>query len=84
MKREQEKKNGKERNYKNNWKTINKMAISTHLTIINLNVNGINDPIKIHSVPTRDSLQTESYTDIIKKRGGKRYLMQIKTKRKLG
>lgn len=36
--RQQEKK-GKEKIYKDNQKTINKMAISTHLSIITLNVN---------------------------------------------
>ena len=33
-----------------NWKTRFKMAIKTHLSIINLNVNGLNAPIKIHRV----------------------------------
>ena len=28
-----------EKNYKNNWKTSNKMAISTYLSIITLNVS---------------------------------------------
>ena len=46
--REQEKK-GTE-NYKNNQKKINKMATSTYLSIITLNVNGLNAPIKIHRV----------------------------------
>ena len=43
-KKEQEKK-GKE-NYKNNQKTIDKMAISTYLFIITLNVNGLNAHFK--------------------------------------
>ena len=37
----EEKRKGIERNYKNSQKTINKMAISTHLSIITLNVNGL-------------------------------------------
>ena len=45
--REQEKK-GKEK--KNNQKIINKMAISTYLSIITLNVNRLNSPIKKHRV----------------------------------
>ena len=35
-----------ENNYKNNQKTGNKMAISTYLSIISLNVNGVNAPVK--------------------------------------
>ena len=34
------------KNYKSNQKTINKMAVSTHLSIITLNVNRKNAPIK--------------------------------------
>ena len=37
-------------NYQKNQKTINKMAVSTYLLIIALNVNGLNTPIKIHRV----------------------------------
>ena len=40
----------KAENYKNNEKTSNKMAISTYLTIITLNVNGLSAPIKRHKV----------------------------------
>ena len=36
------------KNYKNKSKTINKMAIRTYISIIILNVNGINAPIKRH------------------------------------
>ena len=39
-----------EKNYKNNLKTSNKMALSTYLSIITLNVNGLNAPIKRHSM----------------------------------
>ena len=38
------------KNYKNNPQTINKMAISTHLSIITLNVNVLNALIKRHRV----------------------------------
>ena len=33
-----------------NWKTRFKMAINTYLSIITLNVNGLNAPIKRHRV----------------------------------
>lgn len=45
MRREQEKK-GTEETYKNNQKTMNKMAMSTYLFIITLNLNVMNTPIK--------------------------------------
>ena len=38
--REQENQKGTEKNYKNNQKTVNKMAVTTYLSIITLNVNG--------------------------------------------
>ena len=44
--REQGKMKGTERNYKNSHKTINKMAICMCLSIITLNVNGLNFTIK--------------------------------------
>ena len=40
----------RERNYKNNQKTGNRMAISSYLSIITLNVNRLNSPIKRHKV----------------------------------
>jgi len=43
-------KKGIEKNYKNSHKTSNKMAMSTYLSIITLNVNGLNSPIKRHRV----------------------------------
>ena len=43
-------KKGKEEKKKNNWKTRFKMAINTYLSIITLNVNGLNAPIKRHRV----------------------------------
>ena len=48
----QDKRAQEERNkeLQNNQKTINKMTISTYLSIITLNVNGLNAPIKRHIV----------------------------------
>ena len=37
-------------NHRINWKTRFKMAINNHLSIITLNVNGLNPPIKRHKV----------------------------------
>ena len=39
----------KKKNYKNNPETINKMALSKYLSIITLNLNGLNFPIKRQS-----------------------------------
>ena len=36
------------RTYKNEPKTINKMVIGTYISIITLNVNGVNAPTKRH------------------------------------
>ena len=47
---ETKRRNQQRRNYKNNQKTSNKMAIITCLSIITLNVNGLNAPIKRHTV----------------------------------
>ena len=38
------------KNFRNNYKTSNKMAVSTYLSIITLNLNGLNTPIKRHRV----------------------------------
>ena len=38
----------KEKTYKNKPKTMKKMVIGTYLSIINLNVNGLNAPTKRH------------------------------------
>ena len=48
-KRDQKKKRA-EKNYKSNQKTSNKMAISTYLSIITLNVNGVNAPLNRHCI----------------------------------
>ena len=63
------KKKETKRTTKSKQKTMNKMALSTYLSIMILNVNGLNAPIKRHRVtewiqkprpinmiPTRDSL----------------------------
>ena len=47
MRREQEKKERKKIN-KTKFKTINKMAIRTYISMITLNVNGLNTPVKSH------------------------------------
>ena len=44
--REQEK--GRKKSNKNKFKTINKVAIRTYISIIILNVNGLNAPTKRH------------------------------------
>ena len=48
--REQEKRKETEMNYKNILKTMKKMTITRYLPIITLNVNGLNSPIKRHTV----------------------------------
>ena len=48
-KKERKKKRRKEK-HRINWKTRFKMAINTYLSIITLNVNGLNAPIKRHRV----------------------------------
>ena len=44
------KKKGRMENHRINWNTRFKMAINNHLSIITLNVNGLNAPIKRHRV----------------------------------
>ena len=41
---------GRKDKHRVNWKTRFKMAINTYLSIITLNVNGLNAPIKRHRV----------------------------------
>ena len=48
--KERKRKRNKHRRNKNSQKTINEKAISTYLSIITLNVNGLNSPIKRHGV----------------------------------
>lgn len=43
------------KNYKNNWETSNKLEISTNLSIIMLNVSGLNTPMKRHRVGGLDN-----------------------------
>ena len=54
-------KKGTERNYKNSKKTINKMAISTYLSIITLNINGLNYPIKRQRMAEWMEIKTHLY-----------------------
>ena len=51
--RRQENKEGTEKNYKHNQKAINKTAMTTYLTKITLNVNGLNAPIKNECIKKR-------------------------------
>ena len=44
--REERKRRRNEENYKNNQSRINKMAMSTYISITTLNVNGLNAPVK--------------------------------------
>ena len=46
----QPKKKDRKEKHRINWKTRFKMAINTYLSIITLNVNGLNAPIKKHRV----------------------------------
>ena len=49
-KKEENKKGREEKNtYKNKSKTIKKMSIGTYMSIITLNVNGLNAPTKAHT-----------------------------------
>ena len=45
-----QKKKGRMENHRITWNTRFKMAINNHLSIITLNVNGLNAPIKRHRV----------------------------------
>ena len=49
-KKKKKKKEGRMENLRINWNTRFKMAINNHLSIITLNVNGLNAPIKRHRV----------------------------------
>ena len=81
--------------YTNKPKTIKKMAIRTYISIITLNVNGLNVPIKRHRLtewtqkqdPSICCLQETHFrprdTYRLKVRDGKRYSMQMEIKRKL-
>ena len=47
-KRREQKRKGRKRTYKNKPKTIKKMAIGTYISMITLNVNGLNAPTERH------------------------------------
>ena len=50
IRKEGKRKKEQKKNHGNNQKTINKMTINTCLSLIILNVNGLNAPIKRHRV----------------------------------
>ena len=52
----QENKRGRKKTYKNKYKT-NKMAISTYISVINLNVNKSSAPTKRHTVVERTKIK---------------------------
>ena len=74
---------------KNNQKTSNKMTVSTYLSTITLNINGINIPIKRHIVidwmktqdPSVCCLQKTRAKDKfrLKMRRYKKFFMQVET-----
>ena len=90
----QEKK-GRKKSNKNKSKAINKMAIRTYISIITLNVNGLNAPTKRHRLaewiqkqdPYICCLQETHFTSRVtyklKVRGWKKISMQTGIKRKL-
>ena len=84
----------KEKTYNNKPKTIKKMGIGTYISIITLNVNGLNAPTKRHRLaewiqkqdPYICCLQETHFRprDTYRlKVSGKRYSMQMEIKRKL-
>ena len=80
---------------KNKPKTIKKMVIGTYISIITLNMNGLNAPTKRHRLtewiqkqdPYICCLQATHFrprdTYRLKVKGWKRYSMQLEIKRKL-
>ena len=46
--REDNKRKGRIKTYKNKPKAIKKMAIETYISLITVNLNGLNTPIKAH------------------------------------
>ena len=85
----------KKRTYKNKPKTIKKMVIGTYISIITLNVNGLNAPTKRHRLtewvqkqdPYICCVQETHFrlrdTYRLKVRGWKK-ILQMEIKRKLG
>ena len=61
------KQKGTKEKHRINWKTRFKMAINTYLSIIALNVNGLNAPIKRHRVADRVKLTEHCKPAIMKK-----------------
>ena len=64
--REQKRKR-REKTYKNKSKTINKMAIGTHILIITLNLNGLNALTKRHRLAERIQKQELSTHAVYKR-----------------
>ena len=70
-----QKRKGRKKTYKNKAKTINKIVIRTYISIITLNVNGLNAPTKrqrlaewiqrtrIYAVYRRPTSDLETHTD---------------------
>ena len=58
---EAKKKKWTKKNYKNNWKTSNKMAIKTYLSVIILNLDGLNALIQRHRTDNRIKNKTLQY-----------------------
>ena len=73
-KKKKERKRRNKQRMANNWKTTNKIGISTYLSMIIWNVNGLNAPIKRHTVADdnktrstymlliRDSVESKRHT----------------------
>ena len=53
--------------YENNPQTINKMAIRTYISMITLNVNGLNASIKRHRVAESVQNKTQGIYDTYKR-----------------
>ena len=68
MQRKREKEERYREEPQNSQKTVNKMAISIYLSIINLNDNGLNSPIKKDKVAEyikNKSQQTKTYDQMV-------------------
>ena len=89
------KEEGEKKTYKNKSKTVNKMALRTYISIITLNINGLNVPTERHSLAEWIEKQhpyiccpSETHfrswdTYRLKVKRWKRYSIQMEIKRKL-
>ena len=57
--REKQKRTGRKKTYKNKSTTISKMAVRTYISVITLNISGLNAPTKRHRLA--EWIQTFSY-----------------------